>query len=241
MNALKTQVLRLANLRVILGLLLVLGALSSQCGRGTLAFFTSTASSTGNTLTAGQLKILLNGSNPTGTITFDTSTAKLKPGDVKYGFWTVQNDNSNSDAVTANIPNGNVTITRAQAISGQSNATNADALDGRLDIVIKDTTAVGAITSSATCATNFGNAGNVTLTRTAPLSTAPTSSANRTVLTNGTATTLFTDVYTINAGVTNNFCIQFTWIDGTTAGGQTLDDNAKQGSDTYTISFTARS
>src|SRR5216684_325012 len=230
MNELKTQVVRLANLRVILGLLLVLGALSSQSGRGTLAFFTSTASSTGNTLTAGQLKILLNGSNPTGSITFDTSTAKLKPADVKYGFWTVQNDNSNSDAVTANIPNGNVTITRNQVIAGQSNATNADALDGRLDVVIKDTTAVGAITSSATCATpaNWTNGSNVTLTRTAPLNSSPTNSANRTVLTNNTATTLFTDAYTINAGVTKNFCVQFTWIDGTTAGGQTLDNNAKQ-------------
>jgi predicted ribosomally synthesized peptide with SipW-like signal peptide len=53
----------LANPRVLVALVLMLGLVSSQGGKGTLAYFTATASSTANTFVAGKLAL----TNPTAS------------------------------------------------------------------------------------------------------------------------------------------------------------------------------
>jgi hypothetical protein len=157
---------------------------------------------------------------------------------VRYGYFTVQNDNSNSDAVTAFFgtgSNGTITIERDAVIAGQSNATNAQNLDERLNIAIKDVTGSGvSITTSALCATNWNDGGNVSLS---PGIGTATGVADRTALVDNTPTPFVTDPISILAGVTKKYCVQFTWVDGTSA----LDNPAKQGSNIYTITFNGAS
>ncbi len=222
---------------------LSMGVLGMQSGRGTLAYFTDSVSSTGNILTAGQLKLLLNGSNPTGTITLSTggqNASKLKPGSVLYAYWTIANDNTNGDAVDVlfnGTSNGNIQITRTGSATAPSTLASASALDGRLNIVVKDVTATSAINSSATCAVpaNWSAGTNVTLTTAS--TTGATNTASRTALTSGTATAWITDAITITAGTTEGYCAQFTWVDGTPA----LDNPAKEGSNNYVITFNGAS
>lgn len=235
-----------ANPRVLMVLLATAGVLALQTGRGTLAYFTDTASSTANTFTAGQLKLLFNGTNPTGSITWDAaSLSKLKPGDVRYGYFTVTNDNSAGDAVPAkfgNTTNGTVTITRVGSNTAPSTTAKADAMDQRLQVTIKDVDASGVtISSSALCAANWTDGGNVALTQATPLTTAPTASASRTKLTDSTATTLFTDTTTIAAGVAKKYCVEFKWVDGTSSTALSDDAAARQGSNAYTITFNGAS
>jgi predicted ribosomally synthesized peptide with SipW-like signal peptide len=61
MNTTAARAVQLASPRTILALALILGVLGMQAGRGTLAYFTDSVSSTGNQFTAGQLKLLFNG------------------------------------------------------------------------------------------------------------------------------------------------------------------------------------
>lgn len=223
--------------RVLLVALLSVGLLSAQSGRGTLAYFTSAVSSSGNTFSAGTLNLLLNGTATTGSITFDTATTGLRPGQVRYGYVSVTNDNAGSDAVDATLTS---TITRTASTTAPSTAAKADALDQRLNVAVKDMTGVGGVTSSATCASNFATQGTgVTLA--APLATAPTASANRTALTSGSATTFFNAAVSLLAGVTRQYCIQVAWVDGTSGAALTTDNSAKQGAGSYVVTFNAQS
>ena len=218
---------------------LLLGLTSFGSGRGTLAFFTSTVSSAGNHFTAGSIKLQLNGSSPPGAITFDTATTSLIPGVTKYGYFTV--DNLNSDAVTAlfnNGSNGTVTITRTASTTAPSTTTNAAALDTRLNITLKDVTANATpITTSALCNSHWADASNVALTEPANL-TSVTSTANRTALTSGSASTLTTSTISLASGATNKYCIQFQWVNDTNG---SLDNAAMSGSNSYVVTFTGAS
>ena len=79
--------------RVILTLVMTLGVLSLQAGQGTLAYFTSTATSTGNTFASGTVSLKLTDADETAqaAITASIGAANFKPGDTVVGHVTVQN------------------------------------------------------------------------------------------------------------------------------------------------------
>ncbi len=58
MNGLIAKFIRVASPRVLLAGALAVGVLGSQSGQGTLAYFTSSVTNTGNTFTAGTLPSL---------------------------------------------------------------------------------------------------------------------------------------------------------------------------------------
>lgn len=93
MDGKTTRWASLASMRALLGLVMMLGVLSMQAGRGTLAYFTSTAASTGNTFTAGTVTLKLTDTNQVALDTIDSSVmgSNMKPGDTAVGWVTVNN------------------------------------------------------------------------------------------------------------------------------------------------------
>ncbi|HYU17525.1 MAG TPA: SipW-dependent-type signal peptide-containing protein [Chloroflexota bacterium] len=85
-----------ASWRVLLGLVLVLGVVSAQSGGGTLAFFTSSATSSANTFSAGTVSIKLSNDNTTFSSSVSGSIAgsTLTPGAPAFlaGFFVVKDD-----------------------------------------------------------------------------------------------------------------------------------------------------
>ena len=90
----RTRWAGLVSMRALLGLVMMLGVLSMQAGRGTLAYFTSTATSTANTFTAGTVTLQVADGDQSAssaiTASIDASTLK-KPGDTAVGWVTVSN------------------------------------------------------------------------------------------------------------------------------------------------------
>lgn len=80
-------------LRAVLSLTLVLGVLSLLAGQGTLAYFTSSATSTNNTFTTGTVAMTLSDANETdlSTVTASFASATFRPGDTVAGYVTVKN------------------------------------------------------------------------------------------------------------------------------------------------------
>jgi len=85
--------IELADIRTLVGLTLLLGVLSLLAGQGTLAYFTSTATSTGNTFSTGTVSLKLTDSNETDAATVAASfgSASFRPGDTVAGYVTVKN------------------------------------------------------------------------------------------------------------------------------------------------------
>ena len=89
-----TRLASLVSIRALLAMVMMLGVLSMQAGRGTLAYFTSTAASTANTFTTGTLSLKLTDANETAQAAISASigSAAFKPGDTTVGYVTVNND-----------------------------------------------------------------------------------------------------------------------------------------------------
>lgn len=83
-------------LRWMLFGVLALGVLSLQAARGTLAFFTSTATSTANAFTAGTVSLQVADANETAasTVAGSVGSAALAPGDTISGYIDVTNAGS---------------------------------------------------------------------------------------------------------------------------------------------------
>ena len=79
--------------RSILALTIVLGILSLLAGQGTLAYFTSTATSTGNVFSTGTVTLRLTDPNETSlaAVTASFGSASFRPGDTVAGYTTVLN------------------------------------------------------------------------------------------------------------------------------------------------------
>ena len=79
--------------RGILALTIALGVLSMLAGQGTLAYFTSTATSTGNVFSTGTVALRLTDVNETSSaaITASFGSANFRPGDTVAGYTTVLN------------------------------------------------------------------------------------------------------------------------------------------------------
>jgi predicted ribosomally synthesized peptide with SipW-like signal peptide len=87
-----THIVALARVRVILALVVVLGILAAAGSGGTLAYFTSTQTSEGNTFTTGS--VTLNPTNFTGPViekNLAATTSYLNPGDDVFGSLVVEN------------------------------------------------------------------------------------------------------------------------------------------------------
>jgi predicted ribosomally synthesized peptide with SipW-like signal peptide len=233
MKGMGFRLVRLASWRTLLVMALTMGVLGMQSGRGTLAYFTDSVASTGNTLTAGNLKMKLNGSTGTGTITFTPATTYYKPGSQVYGY--VALENTGADAVSATVKS---TITRTSPVSGGQGNTCTDAttsnacLDSRLKFEVQS---YATDPTPAGCSAWTGT--NVTLTN--PTGTVdPTTS--RTVLAQGSALPFIQDGTISFAGGDEfkYYCVRVTWPSDTSG---SLDNPAKQAVDTYVLTFNAQS
>src|SRR6185503_17542134 len=101
MKGIGWRLVRLASWRTLLVMALTMGVLGLQSGRGTLAYFTDSVSST-NTFTAGTLALKINNATPSASMNFNLIN-KLKPGSVSYGYFTLENtDPSAVDALFNN-------------------------------------------------------------------------------------------------------------------------------------------
>ena len=230
MTALAARLASLANVRALLGLVLVLGTLGMQAGGGTLAFFTSTVSSNGNTFTAGELVLELNDTAgpSTASVVFDpATTTALAPAQFRDAILKVETVTPN--AVAASVAS---TILRTQGSDG----TKANALDGRLQFQLKDVTSA-AVTTSAGCTSVDYSTGATTLTTP---SAAPTATSNRSLIPTS-ATEFFPAVSYAAGGATKYYCLRIKWVDGTGTTVTGLDNAAQGGSNTYTLTFTATS
>lgn len=89
----RTNLMGLARVRVILVLVVVAGIIAAAGSGGTLAYFTSTATSTENTFTAGTVRLLVADDDDVAAASIDGSISgtNLKPGDTVYGYITVSN------------------------------------------------------------------------------------------------------------------------------------------------------
>jgi predicted ribosomally synthesized peptide with SipW-like signal peptide len=234
------RLVRLASWRTLLVMALTMGVLGMQSGRGTLAYFTDSVASSGNILSAGNLRLTLNSANPTGTITFNASTIKLKPGAGPiYSYVALANDGG---ALNGAVP---ATVTTFIKRFGNSDTAStcapaageaAACLDGRLNFEVKSFAADP--TNSAGCQTNWASGTDVTLA--APLATAPTNGTSRTPIAHNTNTQNFfasTVSFVGGATETKYYCWRFTWVDGT----PDVDNPAKQGDSTYTLTFNGQS
>jgi len=79
--------------RVILALMLLLGFLSLLAGQGTLAYFTSTATSTQNVFSTGTVLLRLTDADETAlaAVTASFGSTSFRPGDTVAGYVTVGN------------------------------------------------------------------------------------------------------------------------------------------------------
>jgi len=79
--------------RSLFVLTIVIGILSLLAGQGTLAYFTSTATSTGNVFTTGTVALKLTDANESAlsAVTASFGSATFRPGDTVAGYVTVAN------------------------------------------------------------------------------------------------------------------------------------------------------
>lgn len=144
----------LAGFRVLLGLLVVVGVLGSQSGGGTLAVFTSSASSTNNTFSVGTVTISLADANESAATSIQASIGgtNLKANQTLLaGFVDVSNTGSLD-----------FTYTSSTSRTSASNAAN-DALNAGLTVVVESR-------ASGTCNAAAGASGQTAVTASTALS-----------------------------------------------------------------------
>ena len=76
------------NKKIIISLS-VIGAVAAIAVGGTIAYFSDTETSSGNTFTAGTLNLTVNTNDGTNTVVFNVSD--VKPGDKGDGTWALVN------------------------------------------------------------------------------------------------------------------------------------------------------
>lgn len=156
--SLSTSMYRLANLRVILALAAIFGLLSAQAGRGTLAYFTDSATSTGNTFTTVHIDIALKGGAAAGNTDCSNSTGYSTgggtTGDIS-ALWNVTAQNAVNVVKTADVCVKNVgNSTLSWTMDSPNFSTSAGALKSAMRIVIWSVT-----DPAATCAVAFTGIG----------------------------------------------------------------------------------
>jgi len=95
MKTLPISVSRGQQIKLVLFGAVVIGVLATMTGRGTLAYFTTQVTSTGNTFSAGNLHFNINDNNQAGAgltaVTQSVTLSNMKPGDSVYAPIKVTN------------------------------------------------------------------------------------------------------------------------------------------------------
>jgi len=226
-----TGLLVLARVRVILALVVVLGIIAAAGSGGTLAYFTSTATSTGNTFTAGSMTLQSGG----GAVrdAFVTAASKFRPGQAALGQVELKLATNDVDAGSMSIA-----ITRV----GDTGA--GKAMDKRINWTAKVYDATQAsCTGTGPSDTTTLPAGGTTLT-VLPGRTTPTATADGTQLTTTSQTFVAqTNDLALTGGaspVSKFLCVRAEWVNGTDTDVTIPTDNAGMGAaGDYTFDFTA--
>lgn len=110
---------RYANPRILLSLALVVGVLGMQAGRGTMAYFTSSQSSTNNTFVAGSVTL-----DTLGTAIDETAAeGYLAPGDTITGQLTIKNSGTIAAYYSVQLAQAHTTVAATQALEGRAKLT----------------------------------------------------------------------------------------------------------------------
>lgn len=234
MRSIATRFTEVLNFRILMVLAILAGVLAMQSGRGTLAYFTSTASSTSNTFTAGRLNINLSDTaqgggsaqtadltdNAAGNVTTTFVATDFVPGDTKTAPLTVQLD-------TGSI---------AAFYGLKYTATGATNLTPKVTLEVKVPTALTGATLATQCtAADFTNA----LLWTAYYGPQAMTATTQTTVINSGASADAAPVKArraIASGDTHLMCFQFKFVDAGTPGSNTTGDNAAQG-EVMTVQF----
>jgi predicted ribosomally synthesized peptide with SipW-like signal peptide len=209
---------QLGSIRVILALAAVFGMLTAQAGRGTLAYFTDVATSSGNTFAAGSIDLNLTGGTSAGsgnvTATFTASNTAWKPGQVQTAPITVAN------AGTLPLTYG---ITYTAADSGNQ----PDSLGSATPTQFHTITIKGAGTGTASDCTD-ANFSNATLWSSTPVNAVTLSTAGATLLADTSRS--------LAASGSEVLCTQIAFTNGASA----AENAAMGGTMTLGLSFNSR-
>jgi hypothetical protein len=202
---------------------LATGVLATAAGRGTLAYFTTQVTSTGNSFAAGNLQFSITDNNEglagQSTVTNSIALADMKPGDVVYAPVTVKN----AGTMTAKW---GIKYTTAPTF-GKSNL--APAL--KMGVVAKG----GGTATTANCTTaSFATAsvwGQQIVATPAAVNPAGATIVNSTSTTAPAVAGAYAsgEYLPLAAGATDVVCVQVTFPDGSTPGSLTTGDNVYNG------------
>lgn len=150
---------RLANVRVLLALAAIFGVVSAQAGRGTLAFFTDVATSSGNTFTTGTIDIALAGGSGSTNCTSATYTSGADPEALGAVLTATAKKPGDISTVDICVKNVSTTLTTrwSLASSVSDNTSTNTALESLMKIAIWK-----AASNTAACATVWDAAGTYT-------------------------------------------------------------------------------
>lgn len=113
------------NKKIVISAMSILASLALMSG-ATFAFFSSSATSTGNVFSSGTLTLLLDDNNdvtPAATITSSFGGTNLVPGGSVSGFVSMHNDGS-IDIAEVHL-SGNETVTSSPDLAGKLDITSA--------------------------------------------------------------------------------------------------------------------
>ena len=127
--------------RRVLGGLAAVGLGSAAAGAGTMAAFSDSESSTGNSVQAGTLDLTLDGASQ--TVTF-LDTTGVKPGDTGSGSVELGNTGSVSGTVTVTV---DAIRSTENGYYGKENGQDGSQNDGELDEFLSTTATVGSQTA----------------------------------------------------------------------------------------------
>jgi predicted ribosomally synthesized peptide with SipW-like signal peptide len=204
----------LVQARSLLALTMVLGMLSLFAGQGTLAYFISTATSTGNVFNTGTVTLKLTDANESAlsAVTASFGSASFRPGDTVAGYVTVSNTGTLAFdyglKYTASSTSGTLWV--------------AGATDPTLEIY----------TAGATGDCTSANAAGARTGLTSVSAVAPVATAANTVLFDSAGGTK----RTLGAGTNEILCFVVVWPNGAAGA-----ENAQMGaSGTIDLTFDAR-
>ena len=123
---------KMRNTKGILMSILMIGVVAMAAGVGTLAYFSDTETSTGNTFTAGTLNLTVDDQDGANIVKFTVSD--IKPGDSDVGTWKLVNAGS----LDGYIDLENISVTDEENVNPESetNTTEPGDLGANMDVVL---------------------------------------------------------------------------------------------------------
>jgi predicted ribosomally synthesized peptide with SipW-like signal peptide len=203
-------------MRFLLLTTLAAGLLSVNAGRGTLAYFTTQVTSTGNQFTAGNLQLKIDDSNEANQASVGSSItfSDMKPGDVVYA--PIKLTSAGTLATKYGIAYSTSTINA----SGDTNLADV------LHITVKGsgTDGSGAVSTSGASGCNAANFGTASVWKDTVVADTALAAAGATLLDVASAARNIP-----TTGANTNFevlCVKVNWPDGGAPPSLTTGDNA---------------